>query len=136
MQILSLSGFKVQIPAKAGEPEYVWRYWRQAEGNMETFQQAQGLGATPLQNLAAYMEDFQYFWKPYGQVQLHPGEDVSGYRDTVSWEKIGNNLSLKVDSQWGETFFFIFYPETARLRVERSREPQFKGKTVVTWFNL
>jgi hypothetical protein len=135
MHILSLSGFPVQVPAKAGEPEYVWRYWSQAEENLQTFEQAQKMGATPLQNLEAYMEDFQFFWKPYGQVQAHPWEDVSGYLNSVSW-KTSKGFTLEVASQWGEYFFFIFHPETARLRVERSLDPKFKGKTSVKWLNL
>jgi hypothetical protein len=135
MYYITLSGARVKVPAKAGEPEYVWRYWRQAESNLEVWELAQGLGATPLQNLEAYLDDFQYFWKPVGQI-VSPGDDASKYHNSVSWEKIGNNFSLKVASQWGVYFFFIFYPETARLRVERSRDPKFKGKTVVTWFNL
>jgi len=134
MYIKSLFGFKIQVPAKAGELEWIWRHWLHAEHNIETFDHAQELRATPLQNLEAIIRDFSYFSYPYGAVAGYPGEDLRGYRDTSYWQWSGKVWVMECSTQIGH-YIFTFNLEKNTLRVVEIEDGKF-GKTTVRVFNL
>ena len=134
----TLSGLKIAVPAKAGEPEYIWRHWSHAQENRETFDHAQGLGATPLQNLEAILEDFQYFCYPYGPIETIPNqfEGNCDWRDCTTWKRVGaSSWVMKVKTNTGY-YHFTFSEARKTLRMETSEDSEFKGRTTVKWFNL
>ena len=129
----TLSGLKIAVPAKAGEPEYIWRHLRQAEQNVDVYEHAQKLGATPEQNLAAIVEDFEYFSYPYGPIESYPKQledNEDGYwQDVSTWKQVGATWILNVRTQNGGEHFFLYKPKSQTLRLESKVAGSNKVKT-------
>jgi hypothetical protein len=141
MHILSLSGFRVEIPQKGETPqnESMWRHWRLAEQMRETYFWQRGNTLTSSEMLLeAFMQDFVLHTRPSVEVQYFPGEDRTfWWLDAAKWSLVGQTWVIAIPT-WDNNYHLSFWEKKRKLRMEISEgdDRNFAGKTTVKWFNL